>query len=71
MQHEHRIGPVGSGSISPAPQPASGTKTPDVSRAQAVDIQDRAFISQYYDEDSWGTRSLGAKIWLASEHAKK
>jgi hypothetical protein len=38
--------------------------------AQVPDQPDRSFIAQFYDVDRSGNRTLGAKFWLASEHAK-
>ncbi len=38
--------------------------------AQVPDQPDRSFVAQFYDVDRSGNRTLGAKFWLASEHAK-
>ena len=64
------VGPAGSGSTTPCSQSDNG-ETPAITPPfQTVIEPDRDFISRFYDEDSSGMRTLGAKFWLASDRSK-
>jgi hypothetical protein len=64
------VGPAGSGSTTPFSQSVGGEASAIAPPIQAAIEPDRDFISQFYDEDASGMRTLGAKFWLASDRSK-
>ncbi len=65
------MGPAGSGSTISSPQPVARSTTFDdfALAAQVPDQPEQSLITHLYDADNSGTGTLGAKFWMASEHA--